>query len=185
MPSGVVHRIRFVPLILGREAVERGKASQGPSRTKPPPTAGGGLFPKCGSLAAGSIRPYASICIRVPLLAFFGLTLVLAAAPATSQQHTPEAKAQTIKDMLVALCLARGSGIIISAKGDLELRSKIKDILTENLDAGTKFSKQTWEGIIGGISKDMTAVQSEQSTEARKCMEEYGFNLVSKALANP
>jgi hypothetical protein len=129
------------------------------------------------------------MCIRLPLVAFFGLTLVLAAAPATSQQHTPEAKAQTIKDMLVALCLARGSGIIISAKGDLELRSKIKDILTKNLGAAgmarTKFSKKTWEGIIGGISKDMTAVQSEQSTEARKCMEEYGFNLVSKALANP
>jgi hypothetical protein len=91
--------------------------------------------------------------------------------------------------MLVALCLARGSGTIISAKGDLELRSQIKDILTQNLDAagtaGTKFSKKTWEGIIGGISKDMTAVQSEQSTEARKCMEKYGFNLVSKALANP
>jgi hypothetical protein len=126
------------------------------------------------------------MCIRLPLVAFFGLTLVLAAAPAASQQHTPEDKAQTIKDMLVALCLARGSGTIISAKGDLELRSKIKDILTQNLDAaGTKFSKKTWEGIIGGISKDMTAVQSEQSTEARKCMEKYGFNLVSKALANP
>jgi hypothetical protein len=123
--------------------------------------------------------------IRLPLVAFFGLTLVLAAGPATSQQHTPEAKAHTIKDMLVALCLPRGSGTIISAKGDLELRSKIKDILAENLDTGTKFSKKTWEGIIGRISKDMTAVQSEQSTEARKCMEEYGFNLVSKALANP
>ena len=129
------------------------------------------------------------MCIRLPLVAFFGLTLVIAAAPATSQQHTQEDKAHTIKDMLVALCLEEASGTIISAKGDLELRTKIKDILTKNLDAtgmaGTKFSTKTWKGIIDGISKDMTAVRSEQFIEARKCMEKYGFNLVSKALANP
>jgi hypothetical protein len=113
--------------------------------------------------------------------------VALCSAPALSQQ-TIENKAQTIKDMLVVLCLAGGSETVITAQGDLELRSKIKDILTGNLGAAakgeTKFSKTTWEGIIGGISKEMTAVQGQQATEARKCMVDNGFALLSKVIAN-
>ena len=90
--------------------------------------------------------------------------------------------------MLVVLCLAGGSETAISAQGDLELRAKIKDILTGNIGAGakgeTQFTKKTWEGIVGGISKDMTAVQSQQANEARKCMVDNGFTLVNKALGN-
>jgi|SRR5215831_21204028 len=119
-------------------------------------------------------------------LAAFVTTLILGAAPAASQQGI-EAKAQTIKDMLVVLCLAGGSETFISAKGDLELRSKIKDILTGNIGAAakgeTEFSKKTWEGIIGGISKEMTVVQAQQANEARKCMVDNGFSLLSKVLA--
>src|SRR5438477_10533527 len=116
---------------------------------------------------------------RGPLAVF----LALGAAPAASQQSI-EAKVQTIKESLVVLCLAGGSETIISTKGDLELRSKIKDILTGNVGAAAagraefnKFNKKTWEGIIGGISKEMTAVQSQQATEARKCMVDNGFSL--------
>jgi hypothetical protein len=82
--------------------------------------------------------------------------------------------------------LGRGSETAVSAKGDSELRSKIKDILTGNIGASaageTQFSKKTWEGTIGGISKEMTAVQSQQATEARKCMIDNAFSLISKAL---
>jgi hypothetical protein len=125
--------------------------------------------------------------LRGRLAAFFA-TLILGAVPAASQQSI-EAKAQTIKDMLVVLCLAGGSETLVSAKGDLELRSKIKDILTGNIGGAatgeTQFSKKTWEGIVGGISKEMTAIQSQQANEARKCMVDNGFNLVSKVLAGP
>jgi hypothetical protein len=110
------------------------------------------------------------------------------ASPAASQQAIEE-KARIIKETLVVLCLAGGSETLLTAKGDLELRSKIKDILTGNVGAaataGGQFSKQTWEGIIGGISKEMTAVQSEQANEARKCMMENGFVLMNKLLSGP
>jgi|ERR1700681_129585 hypothetical protein len=112
--------------------------------------------------------------------------LTLGVAPAASQQAI-EAKVQTIKDALVVLCLAGGSETVVSAKGDLELRAKIKDILTGNIGAAaggeSQFSKKTWEGIIGGISKDMTSIQSQQAIEARKCMVDNGFSLISKVLA--
>jgi hypothetical protein len=121
---------------------------------------------------------------RRPAIFLFA-AIAFSASPAASQQAV-EARVQTIKDMLVTLCLAGGSETSVSAKGDVELRAKIKDILTGNIGgsaaAGTQFSKQTWEGIIGGISKEMTAVQSEQANEARKCMVDNGFALISKVL---
>jgi hypothetical protein len=122
---------------------------------------------------------------RTGLLAFF-VTLMLGQAAAKAQQ-TIEAKTQTIKDALVVLCLAGGSETVITAQGDLELRSKIKDILSGNIGASagarSAFSKQVWEGIIGGISKEMTAVQSQQASEARKCMVDNGFILINRVLS--
>jgi hypothetical protein len=121
---------------------------------------------------------------RRPAVSFF-IVVALSASPAAAQQAV-EAKVQTIKDNLITLCLAGGSETSVSAKGDVELRAKIKDILTGNIGgsaaAGTQFSKKTWEGIIGGISKEMTAVQSQQANEARKCMVDNGFALITKVL---
>jgi hypothetical protein len=124
--------------------------------------------------------------VRLFFIATVSAFIASAATPAASQQSI-EAKAQTIKDTLVVLCLAGGSQTTVSAKGDAELRAKIKDVLSGNIGAtvsgDTQFTKQTWEGIIGGISKEMTDVQSQQANEARKCMVEHGFTLLSKVLA--
>jgi hypothetical protein len=124
------------------------------------------------------------MCFRIGLLAFFATLLGLATATA---QQSIEAKTQTIKDALLTLCLAGGSESVITAKGDMELRSKIKDVLSGNIgaSAGAKgeFSKHVWEGIIGGISKEMTALQSQQASEARKCMVDNGFNLINRVLS--
>jgi hypothetical protein len=121
---------------------------------------------------------------RALILLFAGIAL--GTSPAASQQ-TVEAKVNTIKDALVVLCLAGGSETSFTAKGDAELRMKIRDILTGNIGAtvgaGSQFSKKTWEGVIGGISKEMTAVQSQQVTEARKCMVDNGFALINRVLA--
>ena len=118
----------------------------------------------------------------LPVAAF--LTLVLGTAPAASQSI--DAKVQAITDALVRLCLSGGSQTEISAEGNLELRAKIKDILTGNIGvtagARPKFNKTVWEGIIGGISKDMTAIQGQQADAARKCMVDHGFPLIEKAL---
>ena len=107
-------------------------------------------------------------------------------APSWSEDAV-ERRVATIKESLVVLCLAGGAETSISATGDVELRSKIKDVLTGNLGAyaggKTEFTKKTWEGIVGGISKEMTTVQSEQASEARKCMVDHGFDLISKVLA--
>lgn len=111
---------------------------------------------------------------------------MLAATSAASHESIDK-KVRNIKDTLVVLCMAGGSETTLSAKGGLDLQAKIKDILTGNIGAAaagrTKFNKHTWEGIIGGISKEMTAVQSQEANEARKCMVDYGFNLMNKALA--
>jgi hypothetical protein len=103
-----------------------------------------------------------------------------------ASEESLEARAQSIKDTLVVLCLLGGSETTFSAQGDIELRAKIKDLLTGNIGAAaggnTKFDKHIWEGIIGGISKEMTAVQSQQVSEARKCMVDHGFELMNKVL---
>lgn len=99
-----------------------------------------------------------------------------------------EKKTQSITDTLVILCMAGGSESTLTSQGSLQLRSKIRDVLTGNIgadaQAGVGFSKHVWEGIIGGISKDMTAVQSQQANEARKCMVENGFILINRILAS-
>ena len=124
-------------------------------------------------------------CSRVPVIVS---VIAWGVSPALSQEAI-DAKVRSITDALVVLCMAGGSETTISAKGDLELRSKLKDILTGRIGAGaegsTTFNRQTWEGIIGGISKDMTGVQSEQAAEARKCMVDNGFSLISRALGSP
>jgi hypothetical protein len=117
-----------------------------------------------------------------PLAPF--LTLALCATPAASQ--SVDAKAKAITDVLMRLCLAGGSQTEITAEGNLELRAKITDVLTGNLGvtagARPKFNKTVWEGIIGGISKDMTSIQAEQADAARKCMIDHGFPLIERAL---
>ncbi|MBY5666631.1 hypothetical protein [Rhizobium leguminosarum] len=99
-----------------------------------------------------------------------------------------ENKIQSITETLATLCLAGGTETAFTAKGNAELRSKLKDVLTGNVGAAvegeTTFSKHAWQGIIGGISKEMTSVQSEQANEARKCMVDHGFDLVNKFLAS-
>lgn len=126
------------------------------------------------------MRACISPLIMIALLIFAVLS------PARAQQ-TVDAKVRSIADTLVILCMAGGSESTFTAQGDLELRSKLKDILSGNIGAGggakTEFTQQKWEGIIGGISKDMTNIQGEQATEVRKCMRENGFNLVNKALS--
>lgn len=103
-------------------------------------------------------------------------------------QNKPSAteKIQTIKDALVTLCLLGGSESSLSVQGNLDFETKLKDILTGNIGAAakgaTKFDKHTWEGIVGGISKDMTEIQGRQASEARKCMTDMGFPLIQEAL---
>lgn len=107
------------------------------------------------------------------------------AQPAFSQS-SPAERAQAIMDSLKVLCLAGGSESTTSVKGDLELKAKIKDILSGNIGAAangaTEFNKHVWDGIIGGISKDMTEIQARQASETRKCMQDTGAVLIQDAL---
>lgn len=119
----------------------------------------------------------------------FALGVVMLAGatmPVRAQNTEIDHKVATITDSLLILCLAGGSQTNLSAAGDLDLKTKVKDILTGNfgvrVDGRTQFTREIWAGIIGGISKDMTAIQGQQATEARKCMEDKGFALISKVL---
>ena len=117
--------------------------------------------------------------------------MIAATPPAFPQQEkqTVTEKIRVIKDSLVTLCVIGGSETSFSAQGNLDLDTKIKDILTGNIGAAvkgaTKFDKHTWEAIVGGISKDMTEIQGKQASEARKCMTDLGFPLIQEALRNP
>jgi hypothetical protein len=101
-------------------------------------------------------------------------------------EDTAEQKAQIVKDTLVFLCMAGGSTSKLSVEGEVDLQAKIRDIISGKIGATvggkTSFTKETWEGIVGGYSKDMTAVQSAQIDEARKCMIEHGYELLKKIL---
>jgi hypothetical protein len=114
--------------------------------------------------------------------------MMAVAQPSLSQQAKPTVteKIQTIKDSLVTLCVVGGSETSFSAQGNLDLDTKIKDILTGNIGAAvkgaTKFDKHTWEAIVGGISSNMTEIQAQQASEARKCMIDLGFPLIQEAL---
>lgn len=115
---------------------------------------------------------------------------LVCSAPSYAQQTGPSVteKVNAITDALVKLCLATGSQSTLSIQGNIDLEAKLKEILSGNIGAAakgaTKFDKQVWEGIIGGISKDMSEVQARQSSEARKCMTDLGSALISEALKN-
>jgi hypothetical protein len=121
------------------------------------------------------------------LLAAMFFALILDASPTLSEETITQ-KVSAIKDALVTLCLAGGSQTDITAKGDVELSSQIKDILTGKIGGKiigkADFKKTTWEGIVGGISKEMTANESQEADSARECMVDNGFLLISKALSN-
>ncbi len=114
--------------------------------------------------------------------------LVAATQPSLSQSTPPSVddKVKTITDSLKVLCMATGSESSLNVKGDLDLKAKIKDVLTGNIGAGakagTEFTKHEWDGIIGGISKDMTEIQGRQSSEVRQCMKDVGLPLLNEAL---
>jgi|SRR5215471_9470279 len=116
--------------------------------------------------------------------------LIVGAQPSLGQSTAPQQaiaeKVEMITQSLKVLCLSGGSESNITVKGDLDLKAKIKDVLTGNIGAtakgGGEFNKHTWEGIIGGISKDMTDIQGRQASEARKCMTDLGFPLVQEAI---
>ena len=121
----------------------------------------------------------------VTVAAGLACVLALGATPAFAQQSL-DARVQSITNALKILCVEGGSETSWSGQADLELRSKIRDVFTGNMGAAGggngQFTQHTWDGIIGGISKDMTEIQAQQSSEARKCMREDGFPLVKAAI---
>jgi hypothetical protein len=126
------------------------------------------------------------MAMSYPGFALGVIMLAGAIMPVRAQNTEIDHKVATITDSLLILCLAGGSQTNLSTAGYLDLKTRVKDILTGNfgvhVDGRTQFTREVWAGIIGGLSKDMTAIQGQQATEARKCMEDKGFALISKVL---
>jgi hypothetical protein len=83
--------------------------------------------------------------------------------------------------------MASGSETYITSDGAVELNANIKDILAGKFGVDTKgkvkFTKEDWQAAIGGISKDTTAAEGQQLSEARKCLIDNGYPLI-RALLN-
>jgi hypothetical protein len=116
----------------------------------------------------------------------FALSAILMTAPIPASADAVSDKLDSIMKALKSLCLAGGSESVLSARGDVELRSKIKDLLKGNFGGEavgqTEFSQHVWDEIIGGISKDFTAIQAHEADEARQCMKEVGAPLVRELM---
>jgi hypothetical protein len=73
-------------------------------------------------------------------------------------------------DIILRLCIAKSESIEIRKEGDsLHLNGK---------GVSVELHKQEYNGLVGGISKDITALSAQQASEARKCTELFLPELV-------
>lgn len=108
------------------------------------------------------------------------LGTILTSVPAFSEDVLDSASKLT--KTLLLLCMASGSETYIATDGAVELNANIKDILAGKFGVDTKgkvkLTKEEWQAVIGGISKDTTATEGQQLSEARKCLIENGYPLI-------
>src|ERR1700752_2537709 len=96
-------------------------------------------------------------------------------ALAASAYSTPaRADMKDVVSHLLRVCMAGGnsSQLEADAKGDVALTLKALktgDIGARGALAG-KYSRSDWEGLQGGISNGLTALQADQADKARACL---------------
>lgn len=91
-----------------------------------------------------------------------------------------------VTSLLLKVCLAGGTSSQVEgqAKGDVALTLNALKTGKIGADAslGGKYSKTDWEGLQGGISAGMTALQADQADKARACLAPYMPGIVQAIL---
>ena len=108
---------------------------------------------------AGQPMRFGRLHRRAPLLG--GLLLV--APPSLAD---PQDQIKRAEDAILALCLATGSE-------QVEVRDQGGSIVVGNEHNSVQINRKDYVGIVGGISKDITALGAQQATEARTCTQRY------------
>jgi hypothetical protein len=88
--------------------------------------------------------------------------LVLNLSPAVGQENEGIRFASEVTNLLLRACLATGEVAEINKEGD-----------AVRLTGHQGSIELRFSGVIGGISKEMTDVQSRQTDKARSCMQPY------------
>jgi hypothetical protein len=112
--------------------------------------------------------------------------LILAIIIAAVSASPARAEMKDVVSLLLRVCIAGGTWVQVEgeAKGDVAITLKALrsgDIGANGALAG-KYTRSDWEGLQGGISAAMTAVQAEQADKARACLAPYMPGIVQAIL---
>jgi hypothetical protein len=123
--------------------------------------------------------------LRVSLLTKKGFVVSVLATVAILT--TPAAADMNeVTSLLLKVCLAGGTSSQVEgqAKGDVALTLNALKTGKIGADAslGGKYSKTDWEGLQGGISAGITALQADQADKARACLNPYMPGIVNAIL---
>jgi uncharacterized membrane protein len=103
------------------------------------------------------------------IIAFFWLILT-DVLPARADKAD---RAREAADLILKLCIASGADIAITKQGNsIEVNGS-----TGSLSINKREREST--GLVGGISKEITALSAQQASEARTCAQKYLGDLVS------
>jgi hypothetical protein len=99
-----------------------------------------------------------------------------------------EAKADTgeIVSALLAICVGGGSEQKLEAQGQVDVALTLKKLRTGDIGGSGgvagKFSKSEWQGLIGGLSSQITQLQASQADKVRDCLQPYRAGIVDAIL---
>ena len=101
--------------------------------------------------------------------------LVLITSPIIAE---PDDRVKQATDLIIKLCIAGGDQTIeVRKKGDsIEVAGKNNSVQIDRIESA---------GLIGGISKELTALSAQQASEARACTQKYLRDLVDLILKDP
>lgn len=113
------------------------------------------------------------------------LTVVISACLVVGTSQT-KADTGEIVSALLAICVGGGSEQKLEAQGQVDVALTLKKLRTGDIGGSGgiagKFSKSEWQGLIGGISAQITEQQASQADKVRECLKPYMPGIVEAVL---
>lgn len=92
---------------------------------------------------------------------------------------------ETVKALL-GICIGGGSEEKLEAQGQVDVALTLKKLRTGDIGGSGgiagKFTKAEWQGLVGGISSQMTEVQAREADKVRECLKPYMAGIVDAIL---
>jgi hypothetical protein len=115
-----------------------------------------------------------------------GATLLMTTLFVAISADVARADMNEVVSQLLKVCLAGGSALQLEADGKGEVALTLKALRTGQIggNAGIagKYSKTEWEGLMGGISSELTQLQVGEADKARECLKPYMPGIVQAIL---